>query len=247
MNETIAALHARKSVRAFTDEPVSVEDERAILEAACQAPTAGNQQMYSIIVVRDPDVRARLARLCDHQPFIEKAPLVLAFVADVRRWWRVFDEAGCDPRDPGVGDAVIAIQDALIAAQNAVVAAESLGIGSCYIGDSLECFEEERELFGLPDYAILATVLVMGHPTDQQRDRKKPPRFDLDVCVFEDRYRDLPVEDVRAACAAKIGSVSASRGPESIQAFCDRKWNSDFSREMSRSVAAMLATFGFRG
>ena len=53
MNETIAQLRARRSVRAYTDEPVSAADERAILEAACQAPTAGNQQLYSSIVVRD--------------------------------------------------------------------------------------------------------------------------------------------------------------------------------------------------
>ena len=50
---TLDELIARKSVRAYTDEPISAADERAIISAAYEAPTAGNQQLYSIIVVRD--------------------------------------------------------------------------------------------------------------------------------------------------------------------------------------------------
>ena len=122
-NETIRQLHERKSVRAFTPEPVSVADERAVLEAACQAPTAGNEQLYSIIVVRDQAKKDALAASCDNQPFIAKAPLVLAFCADVRRWRRGFALAGADPREPGAGDFLLAVEDTMIAAQNAVVAA----------------------------------------------------------------------------------------------------------------------------
>ena len=62
MDEVIRQLHERVSVRAFTPEPVSPEDEVAILEAACQAPTAGNQQLYSIIVVRS--IMPRSLNLC---------------------------------------------------------------------------------------------------------------------------------------------------------------------------------------
>ena len=144
MNEVIEQLHARKSVRVFTDEPVTSEEEREILEAACQAPTAGNQQLYSIIVVRDGRKKAALAESCDHQPFIAKAPLVLAFCADVRRWYRGFTAAGTDPREPGVGDFLLAMEDTMIAAQNAVVAAESLGIGSCYMATSSRTARSRR-------------------------------------------------------------------------------------------------------
>ena len=41
MNEVLSQLHARKSVRAFLDRPISPEARRAILEAACAAPTRG--------------------------------------------------------------------------------------------------------------------------------------------------------------------------------------------------------------
>ena len=165
MNETIAQLRARRSVRAYTDEPVSAADERAILEAACQAPTAGNQQLYSIIVVRDQSEKDELAITCDNQPFIASAPLVLAFCADVRRWHRAFLAAGADAREPGVGDLMLAVEDTMIAAQNAVTAAESLGLGSCYIGDILERREDQARILGCPRHVVPVSLLVIGHPT----------------------------------------------------------------------------------
>ena len=76
-NEILQALSARKSVRVYTEEPVTDAERDAILQAAFQAPTAGNQQLYTILNITDPALKATLADLCDHQPFIAKAPLVL--------------------------------------------------------------------------------------------------------------------------------------------------------------------------
>ncbi|MEG0765453.1 MAG: nitroreductase family protein, partial [Pseudoflavonifractor sp.] len=49
MNEVLAALHARKSVRVYTGAPISDADRAAILQAAVAAPTAGCQQLYTIL------------------------------------------------------------------------------------------------------------------------------------------------------------------------------------------------------
>ncbi len=247
MNEVMSQLFARKSTRAFTDELVSEADERAILEAACQAPTAGNQQLYSIIVARDPTLEQALAHTCDDQPFIAKAPLVLVFCIDVRRWWRAFELAGAAPRRPGKGDALLALEDVMCAAQNAVVAAHSLGIGSCYIGDILERHEEQSRLLGCPRYVVPAAMLVMGHPTAHQLERKKPRRFDLESVVFENSYQDLPDDELLGVLSQKEGHTSdPDDGLEAwLGAFCRRKWNSGFSREMSDSAARMLEDFDY--
>lgn len=234
MNEVIEQLHARKSVRVFNDEPVTSEEEREILEAACQAPTAGNQQLYSIIVVRDGRKKAALAESCDHQPFIAKAPLVLAFCADVRRWYRGFAVAGCAPRDPGVGDFLLAMEDTMIAAQNAVMAAESLGIGSCYIGDILENCKEQARILCCPRWVVPVSVVVFGRPTEGQKRRKKPVRWALEQVVFEDSYVDADDDALVAQLAQKQADV---------RAFCERKWNSGFSREMTNSAARILEQF----
>ena len=63
-NEVLQALSARKSVRVYTDEPVTEAERNAILQAAFQAPTAGNQQLYTILNITDPALKARLAVGC---------------------------------------------------------------------------------------------------------------------------------------------------------------------------------------
>ena len=165
MNEVLRQLAARKSVRVYTGEPVTAEEKQAILQAAFDAPTAGCQQLYTIIDVTDQPLKERLADLCDHQPFIAAAPLVLVFLADCRRWEQCYRAAGLSPRDPGPGDLLLAAADAVIAAQNAVTAAESLGIGSCYIGDVIEQCEKMREALALPPAVVPAAMVVFGRPT----------------------------------------------------------------------------------
>lgn len=243
-NEILRALHARKSVRVFTDEPVTAEERAAILEAAFQAPTAGNQQLYTILDITDPAQKERLAELCDHQPFIAKSKLCLVFLADCRRWPRAYRAAGvASPRKAGPGDLLLAVADACIAAQNAVTAAESLGIGSCYIGDVLENAEAMRETLALPPQVVPACMLVFGRPTQQQKDRAKPVRFREEAVVCQNTYRDRTEEELREDFNLRGAGVPEFQFDRYLQAFCKRKYDSDFSREMSRSAAVYLKDF----
>lgn len=168
------ALLDRKSVRAFDGRPVPGEVKDAILLAATRAPTAGNQQLYTIIDVTDPALKQRLSVTCDDQPFIAEAPMVLIFLADCRKWRAAFEAVGASPRAPGVGDLMLSVGDATAAAQNAVIAAECFGLGSCYIGDVMERCEAHRELLRLPQWVFPAAMLVIGYPTEQQ-DRARSP------------------------------------------------------------------------
>lgn len=240
MNPVMEALYRRKSVRAYTEEDIPEEVVQAILNAAAQAPTPGNQQLYTILRVTDPALRHRLSISCDNQPFIEKAKLVLVFCADCLKWYRAFEEGGCDPRKPDVGDLLLAVSDANIAAQNAVTAAESFGVGSCYIGDIMENIETQREILRLPEYVFPAAMVVFGYPTAQQKAREKPARFDLRYIVQENAYHELGADELREMFADRVGARSYE---DWMQAFCVRKYNSDFSREMSRSVRKFLESF----
>ena len=240
MNQVIQQLKERKSVRVFTEKPITQEEVSAILEAAVNAPTAGNQQLYTIIHITDPKLKEQLAESCDHQTFIAKAPLVLVFCADCRKWYKAFLEYGCDPRKPGVGDLMLAVSDTNIAAQNAVVAAQSLGIGSCYIGDIMENAEQQRELLSLPPYVFPAAMLVFGYPTAEQLERQKPPRSEMQHIVHENGYRDMDAEELQQMLSVKTGVRSFE---DWIVAFCNRKYNSDFSREMTRSVQVLLEDY----
>lgn len=239
-NPVIRSLLERKSVRAFEKRTIPEEAVGQILEAAAQAPTAGNQQLYTIIRVTDPARKLRLSESCDHQPFIAQADLVLVFCADCLKWYRAYQAAGCVPRKPGVGDLLLAVSDANIAAQNAVTAAEALGVGSCYIGDIMENAELQREILELPRYVFPAAMAVFGYPTEQQRNREKPRRFDQRYIVHENTYHELSEDELRNMFAERTGARTFE---DWMRMFCERKYQSDFAREMTRSVRRYLDDF----
>lgn len=239
MNQTIKELFDRKSVRVYTGDPITQEERRLILESALQAPTAGNMTLYSIINVQEQALKEELSVLCDNQPFIAKAPLVLVFLADYQKWYDIFKAYGKEEPHIEESDLFLASQDCLIAAQNAVVAAQSMGIGSCYIGDILENFERTRELLHLPKYALPCAMVVFGRPVRQQLERPKPKRFEIDDIVHVNRYHIRSLEETEKI----IQNQSEKTGEDFknfITAFADRKFYSDFREEMNRSVRAML-------
>ena len=240
MNETIRQLHARKSVRVYTDREITPEEKKAILEASVQAPTAGNQQLYTILDITDQKLKEALVDTCDHQPMIAEAKMVLIYCADCKKWYDAYVATDCQPRKPGVGDLLLAVCDAVIAAQNAVTAAESLGIGSCYIGDVMENCEQQRELLKLPEYVMPVGMVIFGFPTQQQKDRPKPERVPMKHVVHENGYRPMPAEELEEMWTPR-GVLRPY--DEYMRAFCNRKYNSDFSKEMTRSVTQYLKMF----
>ena len=240
MNPILESLYARKSVRAYTDAPISEELRSLLLDCAIQAPSAGCQMLYTILDIRDQAVKDRMAELCDHQTFIARAPMVLVFCADCQRWPDMYAEAGCPSRKPAEGDLLLAEQDAIIAAQNLVVAAQAEGLGSCYIGDVLENQEKMKELLHLPDYVIPACMLVLGWPTQQQKDRPKPVRPERKYLVCTDRYTPLTREQLREMYRERAGAQGFDRW---VTAFCKRKYDSQFSKEMSRSAHLWISPF----
>ncbi|MDR1775586.1 MAG: nitroreductase family protein [Actinomycetes bacterium] len=247
-NPTLALLHARASTRRYADRPVPDRVKRALLDATATAPTAGAMMLYSIIDVQDQAIKDRLAVLCDNQPFIARAPIVLVFVADWRKWLDLFAHTDCDavadctyPRDTvGIGDLLLSCCDALIAAQTATLAAESLGLGSCYIGDILEHCEDVAELLRLPAATLPITMLVAGYPHHPVATVK----HQTENLVMVDHYRPADAETMDAQIAERDAiyprRVGSERFANGVQALYARKFTSDFMHEMNRSCEAWL-------
>jgi FMN reductase (NADPH) len=255
LNPILDLLMQRKSVRAYEDEEISAEVRAEVLQATLRAPTAGNMMLYSIVEITDQSIKDTLVKTCDDQPFIARAPLVWLFLADYQRWYDYFlasgvrescEQAGVPMRRPEEGDLFLACCDALIAAQTAVIAAEALGIGSCYIGDIMENYEIHRDLFALPKYTFPICMVCFGYPTKAQKERQQPRRFDEKFIVFENHYRCLTEGDFVAMFKEMEDKLHKNResgieGPSNVgQSIYARKFASDFSKEMSRSVRAIL-------
>ncbi|HTX72107.1 MAG TPA: nitroreductase family protein [Rectinemataceae bacterium] len=251
MNETIKLLLGRKSIRDFADREVPRELRDQILQAMIRSPTAGNMMLYSVIEVEDPEARDTLVESCDRQRFIGRAPWVLLFLADYRRWMDYFGATGVEAmcREQGVemerpleGDLVLAMCDALIAAQTTAIAAESMGLGSTYVGDILQHAETHRALFALPRYTFPAALLCLGYPSEAARSVPQRPRFDLSHIVFKDRYRSCGEADFEAMSrevggdAIHYRSGAANFGQHTYL----KKFGTSFSREIRRAVRVWL-------
>ena len=254
MNETLQILNNRRSIRLYTHDPISEEERGQILKATLRAPTAGNMMLYTIIEVTNQTIKERLAETCDHQPFIAKAPWVLLFLADYQRWFDYYKfsevENKCREREmefrtPHEGDLMLACCDALIAAQTAVIAAESLGIGSCYIGDILERYEDHRELFNLPRYVFPITLVCFGRSAKTDPNWKLQPRFDQRFIVHQNSYQPLTPETVAEfEKPMTVQNPIPNKFPPGIDNLAQRnyfnKFCAGFTYEMTRSVKLIM-------
>ncbi|MHC1782926.1 MAG: nitroreductase family protein [Anaerolineaceae bacterium] len=252
MNETLKVIHNRKSIRVFQDKIIDRETVDAIIQAAMRSPTAGNMMLYSIVEIEDQSLKDKLAVLCDDQPFIARSPLVLIFLADYQRWFDYFIFSGMENlcaarheevRRPGEGDLLMAAIDAVIAAQTAAIAAESLGLGSCYIGDILENYEEIRDLLKLPQYVLPVTMVCIGYPHPKTASRLPTSRFDQKYIHFKNTYHRLDEDELRAMFKDSSRPHLVEGAANFGQDYYLRKFASDFSVEMTRSVREMISSW----
>ncbi len=144
----------RRSIRAFQGRPVEPEKLQAILEAARQAPSAGNLQAYVIYQVTDPACRRALAQAAD-QEFVAQAPVVLVFCAHPARSAVKYGQRG---------ERLYALQDATIAAAYAQLAAAALGLGSVWVGAFADA--AVARALDLPAGLWPVALLPIGYPAE---------------------------------------------------------------------------------
>ena len=251
MNSVIDVINKRVSLRRYADREISQEHLDLIIDSAIKAPTAGNQCLYSIIMIRDNETKEILSKSCDNQPFIAKAPLVLIFAADQQKWFDYYVHKGVKEYSkkkniafeaPQESDLILACEDALIAAQNAVIAAESLGIGSCYIGDIMENYEFHKELLNLEDWVFPVCMLCFGYYEEDFK-RVYRERFNKKFIVFEEKYRKLTEDELDEMFKIKEKNFVENNTFDAdnfAQMFYARKTGAEFSKEMARSMRVAL-------
>lgn len=183
--DVVELLKGHRSIRKFTDEPISDEMVSEIMSAGLAAATSSNLQGATVIRVRNAETRAAIATLAGGQTYVETAAAFFVWCADLHRS-AVACEMGGGELSAGMTEHfVIAAVDCALAAQNAVVAAESLGLGICYIGGIRNDPQQMAELLELPEQVFPVFGLCLGWP-DQDPELK--PRLPLNVTLKEERY-----------------------------------------------------------
>jgi len=247
MNETMKTINNRTSLRRFSNEKVSIEEQDIIINAALRAPTAGNLMLYSILKIEDKETLEKLSVSCDQQPFIATASFALVFLVDFQRMYDYFSynnffsyckEQDSIPKLPDLSDLLLGSEDAICAAQNSVIAAESINIGSCYIGDIIENYEFHKSLFKLEKLTFPLGMLVFGKYPDNYKPQVRE-RFNRKFVVFNDTYQRLSKEELDKMFehqAKEFVQNNKFEAKNYAQYLYARKFGSDFANEMRRSV-----------
>jgi nitroreductase len=194
----------RRSVRNFKVEPISEEVINELLDAANNAPTGGNIQPISIIVVQDPKARADLAEMVGGQPWVKNAPLSMLFCIDFHRLNRWASMCDTDFKgERAFTHFLISYADLMCAAQNVVIMAEGHGLGSVYIGTILQVIDPARDYFSIPEGVLPTMLLSIGYPKSVP---KHIPKLSRDVIVHTEKYKDAADDEIKAAFEDKYGS-----------------------------------------
>ena len=183
-NPTIASLLSHRSIRTFTDEPVSDEDLACAVRAGQQASTSSNIQAYCAIRIRDHKRRERLVELTGGQKKVALSPVFLVICGDTRRHRLLAERAGI-AYSTNLEGFMLALIDAALFAQNMVVALESMGYGTCYIGGLRNSLQDVQELLNVPEGVWPFFGLCIGRPKGVSAQR---PRLEPNAILFEERY-----------------------------------------------------------
>ena len=178
--EVMEAIKTRRSVRKYKPTPVKKEDLDLVLEAARWAPSWANTQCWRFIIVRDPDMKAKLsATLTTWNPAataVREAPVLIVLCAEVGKSGMYKGEATTAKGDWHMFDAALAMQ-------NLVLAAHSLGLGTVYVGALDDT--KAAEILGVPEGFVLVAMTPLGYPEGEP---KTPPRKELSDLVFHERW-----------------------------------------------------------
>jgi nitroreductase len=165
------AIRLRRSIRAFRDEPIEEEKLLRVLQAGRLAPSAKNRQEWRYVVVRDRELRRRVAVASNNQYFIAEAPVVIV---------------GCATMVDYVlsgGQPAYTI-DVSISMDHMTLQAVEEGLGTCWIGSFKE--DEIKQILNIPAEMRIVEVMPLGYPKSLPDPK---PRKELEEIIVYDRYQ----------------------------------------------------------
>jgi FMN reductase (NADPH) len=196
MNQTIETILNHRSIRHFKNKPLTDEEIRTIVKSAQSASTSSYIQAYTIIGVKDPVKKKKLAEIAGNQSYVEENGHFFVFCADLFRHEKIgkWEDADVIPSLESTEKFMVALIDASLAAQNAAIAAESMEMGICYIGGIRNDLEAVSEVLELPHRVIPLFGLAVGYPANES---SMKPRLPFSAVYHEDAY--MSGEDVMKA------------------------------------------------
>ncbi|MBD5214364.1 MAG: NADPH-dependent oxidoreductase [Bacteroidales bacterium] len=183
----------RRTVRKYSDRPVSDALLNEMLQKAAHAPTTGNMQLYSVIISRTQEEKRALAPAHFNQPQVEGCAAVLTFCADLNRMTEWCNARKADPGFDNLQSLIAAILDTALLAQQFNTIAEQNGLGVCMLGTTTYNAPQIAKALGLPTLVVPVITLTVGYPAESPEDCGRLP---VEAFVHYVRYRDYTPESI---------------------------------------------------
>ncbi len=245
----LSTIFNHRTIRKYTNQPISDETMNVLLEAACRASNTGNMQTYSIIVNTDEEMKKALAPCHFNQPMVTQAPAVVTFCADFNRFNKWCEQRKAVPGYDNFLSFTSAMIDAVIAAQNFCLAAEAKGLGICYLGTCTYTADKIIDLLKLPKFVVPVTTITVGYPAEMPQTQED--RLPLSGVVHRETYKDYSAEDIDNIYKAKEALDSskkyiAENNKETLaQIFTDIRYTKAANERFSKTLLEVLKKQGF--
>ncbi|MDA8127009.1 MAG: nitroreductase family protein [Deltaproteobacteria bacterium] len=215
---TMKVIQDRRSIREWTEEPVSEEDIQMIMEAGRQAPSGENAQPWRFIIVKDKERRKKLATIAGGgsgrrftAEFVTKQMHArFATLQDEEKKKAAFEKLTSGQVSQFSENAPVTIiicgkkdvwdtpYDTSAAIENMLLMIQALGLGACWvIAVSFDVRDEERskELLGVPEGFKVISLVSVGHPVREHRQR---PRLPLSQICFSENWGEPYYKEEKA-------------------------------------------------
>ncbi len=193
-------INTRRSIRRYQDKDVDNTLLTRLIKEAERTQTMGNLQLYSVVVTRSEELKAKLAPAHFNQPMVTGAPVVLTFCADYRRTTLWAEQRQATPGYDNPLSFVNAMTDALLFCQTFCNLAEEEGLGCCFLGTTVYQPQSIIDTLQLPELVFPVATITLGWPDEN------PPlsdRLPVSTIIHEETFHDYSVADINKAYAYK--------------------------------------------
>lgn len=244
------SIKNRRTIRKYKDQDIPSQLLTELLTDSFRASTMGGMQLYSVVVTRDKDMKAKLAPFHFNQPMVTQAPVVLTFCADFNRFCLWCKQRNAVPGYDNFLSFMNAATDALLVTQNFCTLAEVNGLGICYLGTTIYNPEPIIDLLKLPRLVIPVATITVGYPDECP---EQPDRLPVSGIIHEEYYHDYTPEDIEQVYAYKESLsvnkqfVAENQKENLAQVFTDVRYRKSDNECMSEKLLEVLRKQGFWG
>lgn len=193
-------INTRRSIRRYQDKDVDNTLLTRLIKEAERTQTMGNLQLYSVVVTRSKELKAKLAPAHFNQPMVTGAPVMLTFCADYRRTTLWAEQRQATPGYDNPLSFVNAMTDALLFCQTFCNLAEEEGLGCCFLGTTVYQPQSIIDTLQLPELVFPVATITLGWPNEN------PPlsdRLPVSTIIHEETFHDYSAADIDKAYAYK--------------------------------------------